>query len=50
MKYAAITDRLATLGGQKREVHELARRMASEGRDILELTIGDRRPNTRVFS
>lgn len=41
MKYASVTDRLATLGGQKWEVHELARQMAAEGRDILELTIGE---------
>lgn len=49
MKYAAITDRLATLGGQKWEVHELARRMASEGRDILELTIGEPDVPTPTF-
>jgi arginine:pyruvate transaminase len=41
MKYASVTDRLATLGGQKWEVHELARKMVAEGRDIIELTIGE---------
>lgn len=41
MKYASVTDRLATLGGQKWAVHELARKMVGEGRDIIELTIGE---------
>lgn len=49
MKYASVTDRLATLGGQKWAVHELARRMAGEGRDIIELTIGEPDVSTPGF-
>ena len=41
MRYAAITDRLDGLGGAKWAVHALARDMASEGQDIIELTIGE---------
>ena len=41
MKYSSLTDRLAPLGGQKWQVYELARRMASAGQDIIELTIGE---------
>ena len=41
MRYAAITDRLDGLGGAKWAVHALARRMAAEGQDIIELTIGE---------
>ncbi|KAB7614267.1 pyridoxal phosphate-dependent aminotransferase [Amylibacter sp. SFDW26] len=41
MKYASVTDRLADLGGQKWEIHALARKLVSEGHDIVELTIGE---------
>ena len=41
MKYAAVTDRLTGLGGAKWAVHALARKMAAEGQDIIELTIGE---------
>ena len=41
MRYAAITDRLDGLGGAKWAVHALARHMAAEGHDIIELTIGE---------
>lgn len=41
MRYAAITDRLAGLGGAKWAVHALGRKMRAEGHDIIELTIGE---------
>jgi arginine:pyruvate transaminase len=41
MRYAAITERLDGLGGAKWSVHALARQMAAEGHDIIELTIGE---------
>ena len=41
MRYAAITDRLNGLGGAKWSIHALARQMAAEGQDIIELTIGE---------
>ena len=41
MKYAPVTDRLATLGGAKWGVHFRARALAAEGRQIIELTIGE---------
>ncbi len=41
MRYAAITDRLADLGGAKWEVHIRARAMAAAGVDILSLSIGE---------
>ncbi len=41
MRYAAITERLDGLGGAKWAVHALARRMAADGQDIIELTIGE---------
>lgn len=41
MRYAAITDRLAHLGGAKWEVHLRARAMAAAGVDILSLSIGE---------
>ena len=41
MKYAAITERLAGLGGAKWEVHLRARELADQGRDIIALTIGE---------
>ncbi len=41
MRYAAITDRLAGLGGAKWALHARARALAAAGRDIIELTIGE---------
>jgi arginine:pyruvate transaminase len=41
MKYAAITDRLAGLGGAKWEVHALAKKMQAEGMAVIQLTIGE---------
>ena len=41
MKYASITDRLASLGGDKWEIYALARQMNADGADIVELTIGE---------
>jgi arginine:pyruvate transaminase len=41
MKYAAITDRLSTLGGAKWDVHLRARAMAAAGVPILSLSIGE---------
>ena len=41
MRYAAITDRLDGLAGAKWAVHALARQMAADGQDIIELTIGE---------
>ena len=41
MRYAAITDRLDGLGGAKWAVHALGRRLAVEGQEIIELTIGE---------
>lgn len=41
MRYAPVTERLAGLGGAKWAVHALARQMATEGHDIIELTIGE---------
>jgi arginine:pyruvate transaminase len=41
MRYAAITERLAHLGGAKWDIHSRARRMQAEGRDVIELTIGE---------
>ena len=41
MKYASVTERLATLGGEKWEIHHRARNMIAEGKDIIELTIGE---------
>ena len=41
MKYAAITERLAGLGGAKWEVHLEARALEAQGRDIIALTIGE---------
>lgn len=41
MKYAAITDRLAGLGGAKWEVHALAKQMQAEGAAVIQLTIGE---------
>ena len=41
MKQTAITRRLAGLGGDKWEVHRRARELSGQGRDIVELTIGE---------
>lgn len=40
-RYAAIADRLRGLGGAKWAVHARARALAAEGRDVIELTIGE---------
>lgn len=41
MSYASITGRLANLGSDKWDIHLLGRQMAADGRDIIELTIGE---------
>ncbi len=41
MKYAAVTERLAGLGGAKWEVHAMAKAMIAAGEDVLLLTIGE---------
>lgn len=41
MKYASVTDRLAHLGGAKWAVHMKARALRAEGKEIIELTIGE---------
>jgi arginine:pyruvate transaminase len=41
MRYAAITERLRTLGGDKWAVHNAARARRDAGEDIIELTIGE---------
>ncbi|WP_151718645.1 pyridoxal phosphate-dependent aminotransferase [Gemmobacter serpentinus] len=41
MQYASILDRLSGLGGAKWEIHRRARQMKSEGRAVIELTIGE---------
>ncbi len=41
MKYAAVTERLAHLGGAKWEVHAMAKAMAAAGQEVLSLTIGE---------
>ena len=41
MRYAAVTDRLADLGGAKWAVHFRARAMERAGRDVIGLTIGE---------
>ncbi|MDO8882853.1 pyridoxal phosphate-dependent aminotransferase [Pseudotabrizicola sp.] len=41
MKYAAVLDDLAGLGGAKWGVHLRARALKAEGRQVLELTIGE---------
>lgn len=41
MRQTEITKRLAGLGGAKWEVHIRARELAAQGRDIIELTIGE---------
>ena len=41
MRYAAITDRLAGLGGAKWEVHARAKAMQAKGEAVIQLTIGE---------
>lgn len=41
MRHAAILDRLAGLGSDKWGIHYRARALAAEGRDVIELTIGE---------
>ena len=41
MRFSSIKERLAGLGGAKWEVHARARALAREGRDIIQLTIGE---------
>lgn len=41
MKYAAITERLAHLGGAKWEVHARAKAMQARGLPVIQLTIGE---------
>ncbi|UWQ93414.1 pyridoxal phosphate-dependent aminotransferase [Rhodobacteraceae bacterium M382] len=41
MKTAAITDRLAGLGGAKWDLYQKARDMVAKGADIVEMTIGE---------
>ncbi len=41
MKHTAITHRLAGLGGAKWEVYQKAKDLVAEGRDIIEMTIGE---------
>jgi arginine:pyruvate transaminase len=41
MRYAPVTERLAGLGGAKWEIHARARQLKTQGRDVIELTIGE---------
>ena len=41
MKMSAVTERLAHLGGAKWAIHAQARALRAEGRDVIELTIGE---------
>lgn len=41
MRYSPLIQRLQGLGGAKWEVHHLARQMKAEGREVIELTIGE---------
>lgn len=41
MRYASVTGRLAGLGSAKWELHQRARALKAEGRDIVEMTIGE---------
>ena len=41
MRYAAITDRLYDLGGDKWAIHNTARDKIAAGENIIELTIGE---------
>jgi arginine:pyruvate transaminase len=51
MRYASITDRLASLGSEKWEIHVRGRQMAASGKPVIELTIGepDVAPDSRLF-
>lgn len=41
MKHASVLRRLNGLGGAKWDIHQRARSLAAQGRDIIELTIGE---------
>ncbi|MER2508934.1 MAG: pyridoxal phosphate-dependent aminotransferase [Amaricoccus sp.] len=41
MKFAGVTDRLARLGSHKWALHDRAKQMAAEGRDVIRLTVGE---------
>lgn len=41
MRFAAITNRLANLGGEKWRLHALGRQRKAQGQDIIEMTIGE---------
>lgn len=41
MKYAAVTDRLARLGGEKWDLHIQAKAMVAAGSPVIQLTIGE---------
>ncbi|QRM54155.1 pyridoxal phosphate-dependent aminotransferase [Sinorhizobium sp. BG8] len=41
MRYASITERLASLGSEKWAIHAEARRMKASGEPVIELTIGE---------
>ncbi|WP_312527270.1 pyridoxal phosphate-dependent aminotransferase [Paracoccus sp. (in: a-proteobacteria)] len=41
MRYASMTDRLASLGSDKWELHARGRALAQEGKPVIELTIGE---------
>ncbi|WP_225028953.1 pyridoxal phosphate-dependent aminotransferase [Xinfangfangia pollutisoli] len=41
MRYASVTDRLAHLGSAKWDLHFRARALAAQGREVIELTIGE---------
>lgn len=41
MKFATVTDRLANLGSHRWALHDRARLLAAEGRDIIRLTVGE---------
>ena len=41
MRYASITQRLASLGSEKWAIHAEARRRKQKGEPIIELTIGE---------
>jgi arginine:pyruvate transaminase len=51
MRYAPITDRMADTGGAKWAIHHRARALIAEGRDLIELTIGepDLAPDPALF-
>lgn len=41
MQYAAVTNRLAGLGGSKWQIHNLAQSLQAQGQEIIQLTIGE---------